>query len=81
MRQMDIACSIRRLRKNGLFGNPKLFACTSEHKTGQRSTVDYHLEAKNYLQLQTKLIIAKIQSKATVVPHGQRLSKATHCFR
>jgi hypothetical protein len=73
---MDIAGSIRRLRKNGFFRNPKLFACTSEHKTGQRSAVDYHLEAKNYLQ--AKLIIAKIQSKATVVPHGQRLGKATH---
>jgi|688.fasta_scaffold829524_1 hypothetical protein len=80
MRQIDIAGSIRRLEKNRLFRNPKLLACTSEQKTGQRSTVDYYLEAKNYLQVQAKLIIANIFSKATVIHHGQRQGKATHCF-
>jgi exosome complex RNA-binding protein Rrp42 (RNase PH superfamily) len=63
MRVMDIAGSVRRLEKNRLFRNPKFLACTSEHKIGQRSIVDYNLEEKTFLQ--TKLIIAKIQSKAT----------------
>jgi hypothetical protein len=61
-RYSTIPGSIKRLRKNRLFRNPKLLACTSEHKIGQRSTVDYNLKEKTVLQ--TK-IIANIPSKAT----------------